>query len=605
MEHSLPIKIDLKKKLTRLSCSLLPAILVLGTSLPAFAGTSAADTGWVNTSNSYTKKLIAVRMKYSPENGSSEGLSQFDPLVSDPSLKNELRNRAENEQVLLEIKKQEGLEKNLKVLEDLQILDKAMSLGFRQQDFAIANKVPFINASQEVFEGIRILLDDQTEASRRPSALTRLKRYAGMDAGIIPYTKIVEQRLQEQMAKPSAIYPSRSEIETALERNPAYLQGMEALFKKYKLHGWELSLHALKAELVAYDAWLRINVLPKARVDFRLQPAEYALNLEGYGIDIPADQLAAMAHTAFSQYQQEMSVLAESIAKKRHLPSADYRDVIAALKKEQITGAAILPFYKTRLKAIEEIIRQNQLVTLPSRDAIIRLATIAETVQQPAPHMVPPAFLHNTGQRGEFVLPLNFPADKNGKEDKYDDFSFDAVAWTLTAHEARPGHELQFDYMLETGVSLARALYAFNSTNVEGWGLYSEYLIKPFMPEEGQLMSLDLRLLRAARAFTDPELQSGKMTTDDAYRVLQHDVMLSHAFAKEEVERFTLNSPGQACSYFYGYTLLLQLRKDTEQALGAKFSPLKFHNFLLAQGLLPPSLLRKAVMEEFVPSQKI
>ena len=30
--------------------------------------------------------------------------------------------------------------------------------------------------------------------------------------------------------------------------------------------------------------------------------------------------------------------------------------------------------------------------------------------------------------------------------------------------------------------------------------------------------------------------------------------MLSHAFAQEEVERFTFRSPGQANSYFYGYT---------------------------------------------------
>ena len=34
----------------------------------------------------------------------------------------------------------------------------------------------------------------------------------------------------------------------------------------------------------------------------------------------------------------------------------DYRDVIRELKKKQITGDAILPFYKERLKAIEDII---------------------------------------------------------------------------------------------------------------------------------------------------------------------------------------------------------------------------------------------------------
>jgi len=188
--------------------------------------------------------------------------------------------------------------------------------------------------------------------------------------------------------------------------------------------------------------------------------------------------------------------------------------------------------------------------------------------------------------------------------DKYDDFTFDAVAWTLTAHEARPGHELQFDSMVEHGVSVARAQYAFNSTNAEGWGLYSEYLIKPYMPLDGQLMSLDLKLLRAARAFLDPELQSGKIQPADAYRVLVTDVVLSHAFATEEVERFTFRSPGQANSYFYGYTRLLELRKETEQALGVRFSVKKFHDFILAQGLLPPELMRQAVLQIFIPNQR-
>ena len=118
------------------------------------------------------------------------------------------------------------------------------------------------------------------------------------------------------------------------------------------------------------------------------------------------------------------------------------------------------------------------------------------------------------------------------------------------------------------------------------------------------MLTLQLRLLRDVRAFLDPELQSGKKTAAEAYFVLESDVLLSHAFAKEEVERFTYRSPGQANSYFYGYTKLLQLRKDAEAALGPKFNAKRFHDFLLAQGLLPPDLMRQAVMEDFVPGQK-
>jgi uncharacterized protein (DUF885 family) len=124
------------------------------------------------------------------------------------------------------------------------------------------------------------------------------------------------------------------------------------------------------------------------------------------------------------------------------------------------------------------------------------------------------------------------------------------------------------------------------------------------MPPDGQLLSLNMRLQRAARAFIDPELQAEKLQPADAYRILEQDVVLSHALAEEEVERFTYRMPGQANSYFYGYTKLIALRKDVESALGPKFNPQRFHDYILAQGLLPPDLMRQAVMEGFVAEEK-
>jgi len=577
-----------------------------------FASTLAAETQaaetppeppWITDSNRYTQMLLDVEMRHSPEFGSSQGLSQYDSFISSPTLADELAERSERDAVVGKIKSQLPQEKDLNVAEDLQILIHAMDLRDREQDFDLRREVPFNNASQDIYQGLRTLLDDQVPAERRPAALARLRKYAGLEPGCQPYTDLLLQREKEQIAKPDVIYPSKAELETELGRNPNYVAEIPALFKKYQLIGWESAYEKLKTQLADYDAWVRLNLLPKARTDFRLTPEEYALNFEKYGIDIPPAKIAEMAHAAFKEYQDEMAPIAAQIARQRKLPSSDYRDVIAALKKQQITGDAILPFYEKRLKDVEAVIVREHIVTLPNRAAIIRLASPAETAQQPAPHMKAPPFLHNTGQRGEFVLPLNIPSANGGSEDKYDDFTFDAVAWTLTAHEARPGHELQFDSMLEHGVSLARAQYAFNSTNVEGWGLYSEYLIKPYMPLEGQLMSLDLRLLRAVRAFVDPELQSGKLQPADAYRILETDVVLSHAFAKEEVERFTYRAPGQANSYFYGYTRLLELRKETEKALGKKFDQRRFHDFILAQGLLPPDLMRKAVLQKFIPQE--
>jgi uncharacterized protein (DUF885 family) len=585
----------------KLTFTLLAALATL----PLSSQTAQPTPNWIAVSNSYTNKLVAVEMKHSPESGSDQGLSQYDALASQPTLADEDQERQETAAVLAELKSAVAQQKEKPVAQDLQIVIRKVELRFRQEDFERAHQVPFFNASGMVFRGLHTLLDEQTPAERRPAAVIRIREYAGLEPGYKPLSDILRRRVSEQMAKPGVVYPSRIEIETELGRNSNYIEGIATLLQKYNLKDWQEPFSKLKSQLAEYDAWTKANVLPKARSDFRLPPEKYALQLEDYGIDIPPAQLAAMAHQAFTEIQDEMKPIAAQIAQERHLPSSDYRDVIRELKKQQLVGDAILPFYENRLKQIEQIVIEKQIVTLPDRPARIRIASAAETAQQPAPHMQPPPFLHNTGQKGVFVLPLNIPAGPGQTSSgQYDDFTYDAAAWTLTAHEARPGHELQFDSMLEHGVSLARVRYAFNSTNVEGWGLYSEYLIKPYMPAEGQLISLDLRLQRAARAFLDPELQAGKIQPEDAYRVMEQDVVLSHAFAQEEVERFTYRAPGQANSYFYGYTKLLALRKETESALGPKFNQKQFHDFILAQGLLPPDLMRDAVMTEFIPTQQ-
>src|SRR3546814_21118087 len=110
----------------------------------------------------------------------------------------------------------------------------------------------------------------------------------------------------------------------------------------------------------------------------------------------------------------------------------------------------------------------------------------------------------------------------------------------------------------------------------------------PDEPLDGQRLALQLRLLRGARAVLDPMLNLGLIDRESARRVLEEEVGVSPAMAKQELDRYMFNAPGQAGSYFYGYSRILQLRMDTELALGATFSRLDFNNFLLDQGFLPP-----------------
>src|SRR5258708_40229549 len=170
----------------------------------------------------------------------------------------------------------------------------------------------------------------------------------------------------------------------------------------------------------------------------------YDFSLKQYGVDIPAAELTAMAHAAFLQIQGEMQMLAKQVARQKNWSATDYRDVIRELKKDQLLGEQILPHYHMRIGQIEEIIRRERLVTLPNRPSRMILASPAETAQQPAPHMKPPRLIGNTGESGEFVLPLNIP----GAAQRYDDFTFAAASWTLSCPEVRAGHDMQFTPMV-------------------------------------------------------------------------------------------------------------------------------------------------------------
>jgi Bacterial protein of unknown function (DUF885) len=579
------------------------ALLAQAPAAPATPPLAAAPApravpAWVTKSNELARVWLEAQATLSPESAGQTGLDGYDEDITDVSPGYQDRARAVVEAALGTLRTKLAAEADPQVKQDLAIMIKDAEDTL--DGFTIQRKyfVPFFNAASGIFGGLRTLLDDQIAPARRQAALVRLKKYAGVSYPAGPYAKLAEAETRTRMDAAGLLFPAKAAVERSLADSATYIDGIPALFDKYGIKGYEQDFALLKTQLAGYDAFVRESVLPKARTDFRLPPEVYARNLRQYGVDIPPAQLAKMAHEAFDAIQKEMTALAPEVAKAKGWTVTDYRDVIRELKKQQLVGEAILPHYQSRLKDLEAIITREKLVTLPSRPARIRLASAAETASSPAPNMRPPRLVGNTGEQGEFVLPLNVPST-DGTTLKSDDFTFEAASWTLTAHEARPGHEMQFAGIVEAGVSTARVLFSFNSTNVEGWGLYAERIVQPFMPAEGRLISLQHRLMRAARAFLDPELQQGTITPEQAGTVLSEQVVLSPAMVRQEVDRYTFRAPGQATSYFYGYTRLLELRAAVEKALGPKFDQKAFHDAILAQGLLPPDLMRDAIMKHF------
>jgi len=573
------------------------------TTLCLLAGSAqASDTSWVDKSNEHAQVVLAALAELSPEGAGNLGVDGLDEDITDLSPGIQERAKRIIGDVVLDLEKRLANESDLKVRQDLGILIKSAKDNLHTQQLQDKYMLPYMNVNQNIFGGLRAIIDAQNSRDRYPAAVVRMEKYAGITDGYEPFTELAKELSRERFDEEGLAGPYRGEVEQDLERAETFVTGIEELLAGTDLQGWEAGYATLAGQMRDYNDWVRAEILPRARDDFRLPAVMYEDALKNWGVESSPEALIEQATKGYMDIRNEMEALAPLVAKKMGYDTNDYREVIALLKKNgPIDGDKLLDHYHAVLREIEEIIVREEIISLPDRDAGIQMATAAETAASPAPHLQPPRLIGNTGEYPIFVIPL-LEQYEDGTWQQTDD-TYEAGAWTLTAHEARPGHEMQFSSIVESGVSITRAVFAFNSANVEGWGLYAEAIVRPYLPLEGQLISLQYRLMRAARMFLDPMLNLGLITPEEAKRLIMEDVAIGESWAQNEVERYTYRMPGQATAYYYGYNKMQALRAQVELKLQGAFDQKAFHDFVLDQGMLPPDILKSAVMEEFVPSQ--
>lgn len=160
-------------------------------------------------------------------------------------------------------------------------------------------------------------------------------------------------------------------------------------------------------------------------------------------------------------------------------------------------------------------------------------------------------------------------------------------------HEAIPGHHYQISLQQENmALPTFRRQISF-SAFTEGWALYCESLGKELgcytdMPQ--QMGALNNEIHRAIRLVLDVGIHTGKMTREEAIAYMLKHEPISEEEAVTSVERY-MAWPGQALTYKTGEQEILRLREKYRKKLGARFSIIKFHDALLAQGDMPLSVL--------------
>jgi len=177
---------------------------------------------------------------------------------------------------------------------------------------------------------------------------------------------------------------------------------------------------------------------------------------------------------------------------------------------------------------------------------------------------------------------------------------------TLMIHEGSPGHHFQISTsQLIEGVPLLRRLSPFNAFS-EGWALYSERIAKTDMglyddDPLGDLGRLQAEMFRAVRLVVDTGMHAKRWSREQAIEYMTAKTGMTNEEVTREIERYVV-WPGQATAYKTGQLALLEMREDTEDALGERFSLRDFHEAVLMNGAMPLDIL-KETMADWAASQ--
>ena len=167
----------------------------------------------------------------------------------------------------------------------------------------------------------------------------------------------------------------------------------------------------------------------------------------------------------------------------------------------------------------------------------------------------------------------------------------------LTLHEAVPGHHLQIALSHEQGDLPDFRRYSYISAFGEGWALYAEWLgleAGIYNDPYTNFGRLTYEMWRACRLVVDTGLHAMGWSRRQVMDYMAANTALSLHEIRTETDRY-ISWPGQALAYKIGELKIKELRRETEQALGAGFDVRAFHDAVLVNGSVPLPVLEKVI----------
>lgn len=168
---------------------------------------------------------------------------------------------------------------------------------------------------------------------------------------------------------------------------------------------------------------------------------------------------------------------------------------------------------------------------------------------------------------------------------------------SLAAHEAVPGHHLQYSLAEEIEDVPEWRRWDVYPAFSEGWGLYAETIggeLGLYQDPYSKYGQLTNEIWRAIRLVVDTGLHAMGWTREETIRYCRANAAKTDREIENEVDRYITNPGGVSC-YKIGELKIRELRTYAEKELGEKFDIRAFHDEVLSGGQLPLDLLEKRI----------
>lgn len=166
----------------------------------------------------------------------------------------------------------------------------------------------------------------------------------------------------------------------------------------------------------------------------------------------------------------------------------------------------------------------------------------------------------------------------------------------LIFHELAPGHHFHLALQKEnTALPTIRREELGLTAYLEGWAEYAASLADEFGLYDDPYDAYGYLLQRrfaAQRMVVDTGMNALGWTLEEGRAYMRANTIEAEPFVESETLRYSTDLPAQALTYGVGRMEFIELRRRTEERLGARFDIRAYHAAVLEEGAMPLSLLQ-------------